>query len=135
MNAEHLTEEDICDILESRGNPYHDPTNGRFTSGHGGSSSQMVTKDTKVLNEGFFKYNVPRIGKNESDFISGKILSEFPLLKPSDQKHPFEYGENFYIFSVNDYGGDYTFWYKKKITPRSQSFIRLITRELSGNDE
>ncbi len=46
-----LTSESKDDIIQERGNPYHDPTNGRFTSGHGGSSSQMVTKDTKVLNE------------------------------------------------------------------------------------
>ena len=34
MNAEHLTDEQIRAILEERYNPYHDPTNGMFTSGN-----------------------------------------------------------------------------------------------------
>lgn len=95
----------------------------------------MLTKDAKFLNNDFFKYTVPRISEKEEFFLSGKILTEFPLLEPSRKKHPFEYGDYFYIFSVDDYGGRYSFWYKKKITPKNQRFIDLIRKELEHYDE
>lgn len=43
-----LTNDGEGDTIESRGNPYHDPSNGRFTSGSsggGGLSDKMLTKE------------------------------------------------------------------------------------------
>lgn len=46
-----LTNDGKGDTIESRGNPYHDPTNGRFTSGSSGSgglTDKMLTAEDEI---------------------------------------------------------------------------------------
>ena len=124
MNVEHLTDEDICDILEPRENPYHDDK-GRFTSA-GGAGGKMSNVSLPL--------KPAKIGVKERARLSSQIHSDFPNLTPSDRKYAYENRNHFYLFSVNDYGGNYTFWMKKKLTPENQAKFNAY-RRMAENGE
>lgn len=123
-----LTNDGKGDTIESRGNPYHDPTNGRFTSGSGGAGKKMSNSSASL------SLKPPRIGIKERRRLSSQILSDFPNLPPSDRKYAYENRNHFYLFSVNDYGGNYTFWMKKKLTPENQAKFDAY-RRMAENGE
>ena len=119
-----LTGADICDILESRDNPYHDDK-CRFTSAGGvGGKMNSVSLPLKP----------PKIGAKERARLCSQIHSDFPNLPPSDRKYAYENRNHFYLFSVNDYGGNYTFWMKKKLTPENQAKFNAY-RRMAENGE
>lgn len=77
-----LTNDDIRAIIEARGNPNHDPTTGRFTSGFGGVSS--VSSGIKTP-------------ENANNIVIGKSLSasakNYPVKLP-DSKQRTKFAEN-----------------------------------------
>ena len=124
MNAEHLTDEDICDILEPRGNPYHDDK-GRFTSA-GGAGGKMSNISLPL--------KPPKLSHKERTRLEHEIHSDFPMLPPGDKKYPYENRNHFYIFSVNDYGGDYSFWFKYPLNSETQGTVNEIKRRLYNGE-
>ena len=89
MNTEHLTDEDICDILEPRGNPYHDDK-GRFTSADEIAvktfKSDMISHKNEIIAD--FKTS----GFNGEIHISPAIIEVSSLVL--DQEHIDKRGHN-----------------------------------------
>lgn len=116
--------EEISDNFEElRYNPYHDPTNGRFTSGQlaGGKFSSSAirfsnggaSKGSKGLtNNG--KSGTIRMSKKEYVRVSHEIATNFPNLKPSNEVRFFDNRNHRYLFEVKGFG-EYVFLSKKKI--------------------
>lgn len=114
MNAEHLTEEDICDILESRGQRRYkqNPTTG--------------------LMEGSYPAYGVKMSKKEIWAVSSGLKTDHPNLK-SGEFFPYEYGNHFYLVDPLDSGG-YRFMKKISLTPRNQARINRIRKEYGHNE-
>ena len=121
MNAEHLTEEDICDILESRGNPYHDDK-GRFTSA-GGAGGKMSSVSLPL--------KPPKISFKERIRLSHEIATDYPQKKPGD-KFGYENRNHFYIVKVHEFGS-YSFEARLVLSDKNKPYIDILRKELSKN--
>ena len=109
-----LTEEDICDILESRGQRRYkqNPTTG--------------------LMEGSYPAYGVKMSKKEIWAVSSGLKTDHPNLK-SGEFFPYEYGNHFYLVDPLDSGG-YRFMKKISLTPRNQARINRIRKEYGHNE-
>ncbi|MCD7859580.1 MAG: phage portal protein [Firmicutes bacterium] len=89
---------------EARANPYHDPKNGRFTTGGG---------QGKV-----------RLGEKELKRLSSAILTDHPWYK-AGERHNKCWRNHFYQFIVNG-PGDYTVMRKIKIVGNEEKIGKLM---------
>ena len=118
----NLTGADICDILESRGNPYHDDK-GRFTSaGDVGGKMNSVSLPLKP----------PKIGAKERARLTHQLLTDHPDAKIGATV-PYENRNHFYLVKVFDVGS-YSFTAKIPLTEKNQSKINQIRKGYRGNE-
>ena len=71
-----------------------------------------------------------KLSRKERIRLEHEIHSDFPLLPPGDKKYPYENRNYFYVFSVNDYGGNYSFWLKYPLNSETQDIVNEIKRRL-----
>ena len=76
----------------------------------------------------------PKMSIKERARLTHQILTDFPDLPPSDKMYPYENRNYFYIFSVNDYGGNYSFWLKYPLDSNTQPIINEIKRRLYNEE-
>lgn len=135
-----LTNDGKGDTMESRGNPYHDPTNGRFTSGGNGSKSKNRGEKTAKNGEsamnkadiGSYTASGVRMSRKELRIVSSAILTNHPELKNGDTI-PYEHGSYFYVARAMRLPGDYYFTAKVPLTAKNQAKIAWY-REVLKND-
>ena len=61
--------------------------------------------------------------------LTHQFLTDHPDAKIGDVV-PYENRNHFYVFSVNDYGGNYTFWIKYPLNADTQEAVNDIKRRL-----
>ena len=114
MNAEHLTDEQIRAILESRG-------------------QRRYKQNPKTgLMEGSYPAYGVKMSKKEIWAVSSGLKTDHPNLK-SGKYLPYEYGNHFYLVDPLDSGG-YRFVKKISLSPRNQARINRIRKEYDHNE-
>lgn len=136
-----LTNDGKDDTIGSRGNPYHDPANGRFTSGGSGSRKSKIRENKTVKNGesamnkadiGSYTASGVRMSRKELRIVSSAILTNHPDLKSGDTI-PYEHGSYFYVARAMRLPGDYYFTAKVPLTAKNQAKIAWY-REVLKND-
>ena len=118
-----LTSESKDDIIQERGNPYHDDK-GRFTSGNGGAGGKM--------NNVSLPLKPPKIGTKERARLTHQFLTDHPDAKIGATV-PYENRNHFYLVKVFDVGS-YDFTAKIPLTEKNQSKINQIRKGYKGNE-
>lgn len=96
------------DMIETRSNPYHDPSNGRFTSGPGGERKASRKKGGKAK----YKYS-PSFRRNQGGIdvgakkyaqLCGTLGTRYPGLKEGEERTIWDAEYQYHIIA-DGYGG------------------------------